>query len=450
MHSSTSPLFTDQYEVTMAQAYVAEHMSGIAVFETFFRELPPQRGYVIAAGLSDVLDFLESFRFESEDLDFLHGLGTFSGELLDKLATIRFTGDVWAMPEGTAVFSNEPIVQLVAPIVEAQLAETFVLNQIHFQSVIASKAARIVQAAAGGAVIDFGARRAHGIDAGLKVARATYLAGGAGTSNLLAAREYGIPALGTMAHSFVQAFADEATAFEAFARQFPTTTLLVDTYDTLRGVDRVIELARRLGDRFAIRAVRLDSGDLAELSKAARAKLDAAGLREVQIFASSGLDEHGIAALVANGSPITGFGVGTQLATSSDAPALDMAFKLVEYDGQARTKLSSKKTIFPGRKQVFRRSERGVFAGDTIARSGERLPGEPLLVHVMAQGRRLPDLDGSLAAARARCAEQLAALPLEVRAFEEPASYPVNVSDEIVNELARLRQRLGDDRWTGR
>lgn len=441
--SNVGALFTDLYELTMAQGYIARGMTGIAVFETFFRELPPERGYIVAAGLADVIDYLEAFRFAAEDLDALYRLGVFSDELLDRLATLRFTGDVWAMPEGSIVFPNEPIVQVVAPIVEAQLLETFVLNQIHFQTVIASKAARIVQAARGRTVVDFGSRRAHGTDAGLKVARASYLAGATGTSNVLAASAYGIPALGTMAHSFVQAFADEADAFAAFAEQFPRTTLLVDTYDTLRGVDRVIELARRLGDRFAIRAVRLDSGDLGELAKTARAKLDAVGLRDVEIFVSSGLDEHEIAALLAVGSPIDGFGVGTQLATSSDAPALDMAYKLVEYDGRGRTKLSSKKTIYPGRKQVFRQRANGVFVSDTLARADEQLPGERMLLQVMAGGQRLGELELGLEAARAHAAAQLAALAPAVRSLEAPiARYPVRVSERIASELACLREAL--------
>ncbi|MGZ4576651.1 MAG: nicotinate phosphoribosyltransferase, partial [Mycobacterium sp.] len=367
----SSALFTDLYEVTMAQAYAAEHMSGTAVFETIFRKLPQGRSYVMAAGLSDVLDFLETFQFRPADIDYLRELRLFTEEFLCSLSEVRFTGDVWAVPEGTVVFPNEPIVQVIAPIIEAQLVETFVVNQIHLQSVIASKAARMVEAARGRRVVDFGARRAHGTDAALKVARAGYLAGLAGTSNLLAAREYGIPAVGTMAHSFVQAFDNEADAFNAFARLYPGTTLLVDTYDTLRGVDHVIELVRTRD--FDVAAVRLDSGDLGALSKATRAKLDAAGLDHVEIVASSGLDEYRIAALMNEGCPIDAFAVGTKLVVAQDAPALDMAYKLVEYEGTGRTKFSSGKVIYPGRKQVVRRLDRGIFAGDTIGRFDEQL-----------------------------------------------------------------------------
>lgn len=425
----------------MAQAYVAEQMSGTAVFETFFRKLPRGRSYVMAAGLSDVLDFLETFRFEQSDLGYLRGLGLFSGDFLQHLARVRFTGDVWAVPEGTVVFPNEPIVQVIAPILEAQLAETFVVNQIHLQSVLASKAARVVEAARGRSVVDFGARRAHGIDAALKVARAGYLAGLAGTSNLLAARQYGIPSFGTMAHSFIQAFDSELDAFAAFARLYPNTTLLVDTYDTLRGVDLVIELAKQSGERFGVHAVRLDSGDLGELSKAVRTKLDAAGLNQVGIFASSGLDEYRIAALLDDGCPIDGFAVGTRLVVAQDAPALDMAYKLVEYDGVGRTKFSSGKVIYPGRKQVVRRLDHGIFAGDTIGRPDESLGGESLLVPVMKDGRRLSTHNFGLLAARHRTRQQIDALPPQLRSLTAADwCYLVDISPGVAADLQRLRR----------
>ena len=431
-----SALFTDLYEITMAQAYTAHHMSGTAVFETMFRKLPKGRSYVMAAGLSDVLDFLEAFRFQPDDIDYLHGLRLFTEEFLHSLSEVRFTGDVWAVPEGTVVFPHEPIVQVIAPIVEAQLAETFVVNQIHLQSVIASKAARVVEAARGRAVVDFGARRAHGTDAALKVARASYIAGIAGTSNLLAAREYGIPACGTMAHSFIQACDSELDAFDAFSRLYPGTTLLVDTYDTLRGVDHVIELAKHR-ERVDVAAVRLDSGDLGALSKGARAKLDAAGLNQVEILASSGLDEYRIAKLVEDGCPIDAFAVGTKLVVAQDAPALDMAYKLVEYDGTGRTKFSSGKVIYPGRKQVLRRLDNGVFAGDTIGKPDEDLDGEPLLVPVMKGGRRLHDPE--LRASRDWARRQLDRLPPYLRSLEASGwSYPVDISPGVASDLARL------------
>ena len=434
-------LFADLYEVTMSQAYRADGMSSTAVFETFYRKLPPGRSYIMAAGYPDVLDFLEGFGFEEDDLRYLQQLGGFSDEFLQWLARVRFTGDVWAVPEGTVVFPNEPIVQVVAPIIEAQLVETFVINQIHLQSVIASKAARVVDAARGRLVVDFGARRAHGTDAALKVARAAYIAGAAGTSNLLAARLYGMPAFGTMAHSFVQAFDNEIDAFDAFARMYPGTTLLVDTYDTLRGVDRVIELAKRLGPRFTVSSVRLDSGDMGVLSKVARAKLDAAGLDRVGVFASSGLDEYRIAALLDEGCPIDGFGVGTKLVVAEDAPALDMAYKLVEYAGRPTTKFSSGKLIYPGRKQLFRSVEDGTFVGDVLGQHNEQLGGEPLLKPVMKNGRRLSPGNPDLAAARDRAQKQIEGLPPQLRSREDVDwSYPVNVSRRVLTEVERLRR----------
>jgi nicotinate phosphoribosyltransferase len=433
-------LFTDLYEVTMAQAYTAERMSVTAVFETMFRRLPQGRSFVMAAGLSDVLDFLETFQFQPEEIEYLRGLRVFTEEFLQSLSVVRFTGDVWAVPEGTVVFPNEPIVQVIAPILEGQLVETFVVNQIHLQSVIASKAARVVEAARGRMVVDFGARRAHGTDAALKVARAGYLAGIAGTSNLLAAREYGIPACGTMAHSFIQAFDNELDAFDAFARLYPGTTLLVDTYDTLRGVDHVIELAKRRND-VDVAAIRLDSGDLGALSKAARAKLDAAGLNQVEIVASSGLDEYRIAELMDDGCPIDAFAVGTKLAVAQDAPSLDMAYKLVEYNGAGRTKFSSGKVIYPGRKQVVRRRDQGVFIGDTIGKHGEQLDGEPLLVPVMQSGQRIPQHNPGLQASRNWARQQVDLLPPQLRSLEPTGwSYPVDISPKIARELERLRR----------
>ncbi len=423
-----SALFTDLYEITMAQAYRAEKMAGTAVFELFFRRMPPSRSFAVAAGLDDVLAFLEDFSFLPEDLDYLRTLGTFRDGFLDDLAEARFTGDVWAVPEGTPVFENEPIVQVVAPILEAQLAETYVLNQMHLQTVLASKAARVVLAAGGRQVVDFGARRAHGTDAALKLARTSYMAGASGTSNLLAGRRYGIPVFGTMAHSFIQAFDDEAAAFDAFVRLYPETTLLVDTYDTIEAVDKVVALARRLGDRFRVHAVRLDSGDLAALALETRARLDAAGLRRVRIFASSSLDEYELARLVARGAPIDGFGVGTKMAVSRDAPDLDMTYKLVEYEGRPRTKRSPGKVLHPGRKQVHRRIEGGSMRGDVVTPFAARAEGEPLLVQVMARGRRTEVGRASLMDARRRCAEGLALLPDPLRSIEGSASpYPVDV-----------------------
>lgn len=432
-------LFTDLYELTMAQAYAQQGMEGEAVFELFFRELPPERNYAVAAGLDDALSYLERFRFTDDDLRYLAGLSLFSREFLERLRSLRFTGDVWATPEGTPIFPNEPILQVVAPLVEAQLVETLLLNQIHFQTVAASKAARVVAAAEGRSVIEFGARRAHGADAALKVARASYLVGAEGTSCVLAGKRYGIPVFGTMAHSYIQSHGDELAAFEHFARVFPRTTLLVDTYDTLSGVRKVIELSRRLGEAFNVRAVRLDSGDLATLAKTVRRMLDEAGLAGLEIFASSELDEREIARLLAEGAPIDGFGVGTRMAVSMDAPTLDVAYKLVEYAGRPTMKLSSHKQLHPGRKQVFRQTEAGRFARDILARHDEQFPGEPLLIPMMRRGQREVAGRATLADSRAYALRELARLPEPLRALS-PATRPYPV--EICSRLEADRQSL--------
>lgn len=413
-----SALFTDLYELTMAQAYDAQGMGQTAVFELFFRQMPSDRNYMMAAGLNDVLGYLENLRFTEDDLAYLRDSGQYTQAFLDRLGDLRFTGDVYGVPEGSIVFPNEPLVQVVAPIIEAQLVETLVLNQVHFQTVVATKAARVVTAAAGRTVIDFGSRRAHGCDAALKVARTGYIAGAAGTSNVLAGKVYGIPVFGTMAHSYVQAHDDESEALACFARLYPQTTLLVDTYNTLGGVQKVIALAGRLGADFKVRAIRLDSGDLTALATRSRQMLDEAGLTGVGIFASSGLDEYEIARLVRGGVPIDGFGVGSKLAVADDAPYLDMAYKLVEYAGQPRTKRSPDKVIHPGRKQVYRIIQDGTMVGDVIGHWAEDLKGQRLLQPVMQHGRRLKAGRVSLGGARQHAASALAQLPDAVRGLE--------------------------------
>jgi len=436
-------LFTDLYELTMLQAYHAEGLRETAVFSLFVRRLPPGRNFLLACGLEQVLDYLERLRFEAEDLAWLRSLGRFSDGFLDWLRDFRFTGAVHALPEGTLVFGGEPILEVTAPLPEAQVIETFVINQMQLQTLLASKAARAVAAAAGRPVVDFGARRMHGLDAAVMAARAFHIAGVAATSNVLAGRRFGLPLSGTMAHSYVQAHDSETEAFRAFARLYPDGVLLVDSYDTLEGVRRVIALARELGEAFRIRAVRLDSGDLGALARAARALLDAAGLQRVEIFASGGLDETRIAALLAAGAPIDGFGVGTAMGVSEDAPGLDIAYKLCEYAGRGRLKLSPGKPILPGRKQVFRRERDGEAEGDTIARAGERLPGRPLLRPVMRDGRRLAEGRESLEAMRARARAGIAALPARLRALEpaEPA-YPVAVSPALRRHAEEIAARV--------
>jgi nicotinate phosphoribosyltransferase len=377
-------LLTDLYELTMLQAYFDSGMNEIAAFDFFVRRLPQQRDYLVACGLEDVLQYLTELHFSDDSINYLRSLRTFSDAFLDHLRGFHFTGDVYAIPEGSIVFPNEPIVEVIAPIHEAQLVETYLMNQIHFQTLAASKAARVVAAAAGKPVIDFGLRRMHGTDAGLKAARAFYIAGVKATSNVLAGKIYGMPVAGTMAHSYVQAHANELEAFSEFVKSFPSTVLLVDTYDTIEGVRHVTELQKRLGSQFRVGGVRLDSGDLAVLSKQARQVLDEAGLQNVEIIVSSSLDEYAIEQLVACGAPIDAFGVGTKMAVSSDAPYLDTAYKLVEYAGRPRMKHSEAKTNLPGRKQVFRQSNQ-----DVIGLFNESIQGEPLLVKVMENGRRM-------------------------------------------------------------
>ena len=327
---SSNALFADLYQMTMLRAYFELGMAEEAAFSLFVRKLPPRRNFLIACGLADLLKEIKSLRFDDDQLRYLRSLGDFPDSFLEWLREFRFTGDIYALPEGTPFFANEPILEVVAPIAQAQLIETLVLNQIGLQTILASKAARIVTAARGRPVADFGARRAQGIDAATKGARAFYIGGVAATSNLAAGKAYGIPVSGTMAHSFVEACASEAEAFDAFARIFPETTLLVDTYDTLAGVAKVIALSRSLGPNFKVRAIRLDSGDLDQLARLSRRMLDDAGLTNVQIVASGGLDEDQIDRLTACNAPIDLFGVGTDLAVSSDAPALDIAYKLVD------------------------------------------------------------------------------------------------------------------------
>jgi nicotinate phosphoribosyltransferase len=425
----------------MAQAYQAEHMDQVAVFELAFRTMPRNRNYVVAAGFDDVVQFLTGLQFRPDDLEYLRSRKEFAEEFLRRLESLRFTGDVHAVPEGTIVFPNEPMLQVIAPLMEAQLIETYLLNQVHLQSVVATKAARVVEAACGRMVFDFGSRRAHGTDAALKVARAIYLAGAAGTSNVLAGKMYGIPVFGTMAHSYIQAHEDEAAAFEAFASLYPETALLVDTYDTLVGVRKVIDLSRKLAPQFRVRAVRLDSGDLGCLALETRKLLDEAGLENVGIFASSGLDEYEVRRLVHSGAPINAFGVGTKLVVSADAPELDMAYKLVEYAGTGRLKLSTNKLLYPGRKQVFRQVEEGILARDVIGRFDERLPGEPLLRPLMKQGHAVER--GDLSESRSRVQRELQRLPPPVRELDPtPAPYPVHYSERLQADLDTIRQRL--------
>jgi nicotinate phosphoribosyltransferase len=432
----SSALLTDLYELTMLQAYFEEQMHERAVFSLFVRRLPDRRNYLLACGLDDVLSFLETLRFDEPALAHLASLGRFSSRFLDYLAALRFTGDVHAVPEGTPVFANEPLLEITAPIAEAQVVESFVMNQVHLQTVLASKAARVVAAAQGRQVVDFGFRRSHGIDAGLKGARAFHIAGVHATSNVAAGQAYGLTTAGTLAHSFIQAHDDEYEAFRSFARLYPDTLLLVDTCDTLAGVQKVVRLSRELGRDFRVSAIRLDSGDLGELSIAARRILDDGGLRHVGVFASSSLNEDEIATLLAAGAPIDGFGVGTDMSVSRDAPSADIVYKLVEYAGHGRTKLSFAKTVLPGPKQVFRVEQDGVAQYDVIGRRDDLSHGRALLEPVMAGGVRLPRGRATLDEARLRAKAELERLPARLRAIQ-PADPPYRV--EISGGLKESR-----------
>jgi nicotinate phosphoribosyltransferase len=444
MDITTNPLLTDLYQLNMMQAYLDHGETGTAVFEFFVRDLPPRRGFLVAAGLQQALDFLENVRFAPDDIDWLARSGRFGASLLDHLADFRFTGDVHAMPEGTAFFAGEPLLRVTAPLPAAQLVESRLVNILHFQTLVAAKAARMTLAAPGKTLIDFGLRRAHGAEAGLMAARASYLAGFAGSATVLAEELFGIPTFGTMAHSFIQIYDDETVAFEDFARSRPqSVTLLIDTYDTEAGARKVAALAPRLAALgIKVRAVRIDSGDLVVLARAVRAILDTAGLAETRIVASGGLDEDSIGAMVRVSAPIDEFGVGTSLTTSSDAPSLDCVYKLQEYDGIARRKRSAGKATWPGRKQVWRRyGPDGRMAQDVVSLERDAQAGEPLLHQVMQGGRRTGP-QPTLRESRARAARDLERLPAPLQRLEPGAIYRVEVADALVRLAAEVDDRL--------
>ncbi len=439
---SNAALLTDFYELTMLQAYFDSKMDGIATFDLFIRHLPPERNYFVACGLEHVLHYLETLAFSSSAIEYLQSLNRFSQPFLERLRSLRFTGSVLAVPEGTVVFPQEPILQVRAPLPEAQLVETFLMNQIQLGTLGASKAARVVHAARGRPVIDFGLRRLHGADAGLKEPRAFYIAGVQATSSVLAGQMYGIPVAGTIAHSYIQSFEDEKEAFRRFLHSFPEAILLVDTYDTVGGVRRVIELSRELGSDFRVHGIRLDSGDLADLARRSRALLDANHLKGVKIFASSSVDEFAIEDLLSAGAPIDGFGVGAHMGVSADAPFLDTAYKLAEYAGEPRMKMSVGKSSFPGRKQVFRQRAGDRALCDVIALDNEKIDGQALLRPVMLNGRRMSPSEG-LDICRERCRTDLASLSPELLDLRRSAaSYPVHISPELTKLRTSLQQKL--------
>jgi nicotinate phosphoribosyltransferase len=443
--SENLALLTDLYQLTMAQSYFRERKTGPAAFSLFIRSYPPNRGYFVAAGLRDVIEFLEGLYFDAAALDYLSSLNLFTDDFLHFLSGLRFTGDLWALPEGRIFFADEPLIEITAPIIEAQLVETFIINQINMQSLIATKAARCVHAAAGRTVVDFALRRTHGTDAGIKVARASYIAGCAATSNVRAGQLYGIPLAGTMAHSFVCSFAAEIDAFRAYGASFPNNAiLLIDSYDTLQGARNAVKVAQEMAARGQrLQAVRIDSGDLASLAQAVRRIFDEAGLREVKIIGSGGLDEYDLTRFAEANIPYDSYGVGTKMGVSADAPWSDMAYKLVEYSDRSVLKLSMGKESWPGKKQAYRRhDDRGQFAGDVVALRDEPIPGaEPLLTQVLQKGKivgRLPTLDDS----RAVCRDELARLPVIYKAVVNPARYPVWFSAGLLKLRDSVRRTL--------
>jgi nicotinate phosphoribosyltransferase len=420
-------LFTDLYELTMAAAFFREGVGGRATFSTFVRRLPPGRGFLVAAGLEDVLEYVRTWRFGADGLHYLRSLGRFEPAFLEYLGDLRFTGDIRAVPEGTVLFADEPLLEVTGPLIEAQLLETAVLNLLHVGTVLASKAARSVLAAGGRGLAEFGLRRSHGIDAGMKAARAAMLAGFDSTSNVLAGRTWGAALSGTMAHSFVMAYPSELEAFRAYARSFPdSAVLLLDTYDTIAAAHHAVTVALELLERgHRLAGVRLDSGDLGALSREVRAVLDAGGFPDVRIIVSGGLDEEDIAALVAAGASIDAFGIGTRLNVSADAPSLDMVYKLVRFDGRDVRKLSPGKATWVGVKQVVRRlGADGRLAGDVLALEEEPVPGgaRALLEPVMTEGRLLR-LHPPLAELRAHCAAELGTLPDGLRRLRDADGY---------------------------
>jgi nicotinate phosphoribosyltransferase len=437
-NSHESVLLTDLYQLTMLQGYFDRGMEETAVFEFFVRKLPPQRNFLVAAGLEQALLFLEDLRFTSEELEWVSGYGAFRPAFVRYLENLRFTGDVHAMPEGTAFFPNEPILRVTAPLPQAQLVESRLINLLHFQTLIASKAVRSVLVAPNKLLVDFGLRRAHGAEAGLLAARASYLVGFAGSATVLAAPLFGVPIFGTMAHSFIQAHDDETAAFEHLAHSLPENViLLIDTYDTEAAAEKVVQLAPKLErDGIKIKGVRLDSGDLADHAFKVRNILDAGGLRNVTIFASGSVDEYILERLLQKKAPIDGFGIGTHMDTSADAPYLDCAYKLVEYGGKARRKRSEGKVLWPGRKQVYRSyDDNGCMREDILSLDRDQLDGEPLIQPVMEAGGRI-SAAVSLKESRERCFNSLKRLPESLKSLARAPDYPVVVS-EAVRQLAR-------------
>ena len=440
-------LLTDFYELTMCASYFENGRNESATFDLFIRKLPPNRSYFIFAGLEQVLLFLEKVKFSEEHIDYLREKGL-TEEFLEYLRGFKFSGEVWSVPEGTVVFPGEPLVRVTAPIIEAQLVETFLLNTVNLQTMIATKASRVVRAAEGISVIEFGLRRTQGTDAGMKAARTSYLAGAEGTSNVLAGMRYGIPIFGTMAHSYVMFFDKEIDSYRAFAKTFPqNSTFLIDTYDDLKGAENAATVAKELEKKGCrLNAVRLDSGNLLTISQKVRQILDGHGLNYVKIFASGDLDEYIIEKLVKKGAKIDAFGVGTRMSTSMDRPYVDVVYKLSgkveEGNFVPAMKLSNGKVTLPGKKQVFRRKDKnGKCVEDIIGLEDEDVKGERLLRKVMKDGRitcEMPPLEEM----RKTTLRNLSELPERYKRFRNPSSYRVELSKRLTKIRKQVTEKL--------
>jgi len=442
-------LLVDLYELTMACAYFVYKRNTSATFDLFVRELPKNRAYLVSCGLEDILNYLKNLRFSKDDLNYLKNTRLFSRSFLKYLAGFKFKGDTWAIPEGEIFFANEPVIRVTASIIQAQIIESFLLNTINLQTMIASKASRVVSSAKGRAVYDFSLRRTHGQDAGIKAARSSYIAGASGTSNVLAGKLYNIPIAGTMAHSFVMSFKQEIDSFLAYSNTFPKRSiLLVDTYDTRIGIENAITIGLYLKEKgYRLQGIRLDSGDIVSLSKLARSMLDKAGLKYVKIFASGNLDEFKIKDLIDRGGCIDSFGVGTNMGTSIDAPSLDVIYKISEVTDESgeflpTMKLSKGKVSFPGRKQVFRiQDNKGMFIKDILGLEKENIRGKPLLKKVMHKGKviyRIPSLDKIRILAKFN----LSRFPQKLKDVIPRYEYPVIVSPQLKKLRSALAQQL--------
>ena len=445
---NTPAILTDLYQLAMLKAYHDRDMHQTAVFEFYIRNLPTQRNFLMAAGLEQVLEYLENLQFTRQERDWLKSSGRFPPDFVDSLKDFRFTGDVDAMPEGTVFFANEPVLRITAPLPQAQLAESRIINILQMQTMAASKAARMVLTAPGKTLLDFGLRRSHGAEAGLFVARASYLAGFNGSATVPAEPYYGVPVFGTMAHSYIQAHGDETAAYKDFARSWPDNSIfLLDTYDTVQAAHKVVAVARDLKkEGISIHGVRLDSGDLAQLAKQVRSILDEGGLKDTKIFASGNLDEYALEQLISKQAPIDGFGIGTRLAVSEDAPTLECVYKMQEYDGQPQRKRSEGKATWPGKKQIFRiYNDQKKMEEDHIVLENEVPAGETLLKPCMRQGKRL-NPPAPLTQHQKRAARQLLLLPETLRSLKQELLYPVHISQKI-RDLAEHLDRESPDKF---